>query len=151
MLKLAIRNLAKNALDDLAGEKLFADTNKGKFVLRTASYEDELAFLVTKLHKRGKLTWSKKSSDKYVAEYKGLKIEVGDGNSLTKRNLVITVSEDQYVLSKSPLVAALAHIIWHVLDTPHAHISLRHDGNMRNYYDEQEKVAKKVIDILKSR
>ncbi len=146
MLKLAIRNLTKNALDNLAGEKLFADTDKGKLVLRAASYVDELAYLVIKLHKRGKLTWSVNSSGKYVAKYKGLGIELSSDG--TKESLVITLDKEQYVLSKSPLVDTLAHIIWHVLGTPHVHLS---NDTLRDYFDKQRKVAEKVIDILKSK
>ena len=149
MLKLAIRNLAQNALDNLAGEKLFADTDKGKFVLRAASYVDELAYLVIQLHKRGKLTWSKDKFGRYVAKYKGLVIEVHDGDS-AKASLVIILDKDEHALSRSPLIATLAHTIQHILDTPHAHLSLR-DGNMQSYYAEQEKIAKKVMGILKSR
>ncbi len=147
MLKLAIRNLAKNALDDPLKDRLFADTDKGKFVLRAASYVDELAYLVIQLHKRGKLTWSKDKFGRYVAKYKGLGIEVHDGDS-SKSSLVVILDKDRYVLSKSPLVAALAHIIWHVLGTPHAHLS---SDTLRDYFNKQRKVAKKVIDILKSK
>ncbi len=147
MLKLAIRNLAKNALDNLAGEKLFVDTDKGKFVLRPASYEDELAYLVIQLHKRGKLTWSKDKFGRYVAKYKGLGIEVHDGDS-SKSSLVVILDKDRHVLSRSPLIATLAHIIWHVLDTPHAHVSF---DVLKDYHNKQKKVAERVIDILKSK
>ena len=147
MLKLAIRNLAKNALDDLAGERLFADTDKGKFVLRAASYADELAYLVIQLHKRGKLTWSKDKFGRYVARYKGLGIEVHDDNSL-KSSLVVILDKDRHVLSKSPLVAALAHDIWHALDVPHVLLS---SDVLKEYYDIQREVAEKVIDVLKSK
>ncbi len=147
MLKLAIRNLAQNALDKLTGEKLFADTDRGKLLLREASYEDELAYLVIKLHKKGKLTWSKDKFRRYVAKYKSLGIEIHDGDS-SKSSLVVILDEDQHVLSRSPLISTLAHDIWHVLDTPHIHLS---SDTLGNYYEKQKKVAGKVIDILKSR
>lgn len=147
MLKLTIRNLAKSALDNPLKDEFFVDIDKGKFVLRPASYEDELAYLVIKLHKEGKLTWSKDDFGRYVAKYKGLKIEMND--NLAKKSLVIVLDKDQYVLSNSPLIDTLSHTIWHVLDTPHFHLSS--GDSLRNYYDKQEKAAKKAIDILKSR
>ena len=150
MLKLAIRNLAKNALDNPLKDGLFADTDKGKFVLRAASYEDELAYLVYKLNKKGILKWEQDGKgDRFISNYKGLTIKVS--SDLDGQSLIIELNKDEYALSNSLLIRELEHDIWHALNHLHAHFSLRDDGDMRGYYDEQEKTAKKVIDILKSK
>ena len=150
MLKLVAKNLAKSALNNLAAaEKLFADTDKGKFVLRAASYEDELVYQVLKLNKRGILKWKQDGSgDRFLSNYKGLTIKVS--SDLDGQSLVIKLNENEHVLANSLLIRELEHDIWHTLGHPHAHLSLR-DGDMRGYFDKQRKVAKKVIDILKSR
>lgn len=149
MLRLIIRNLAKSALNNLAGKRFFADTDKGKLVLRAASYEDELAYQVLKLNRRGILKWEQDGSrDRFLTNYKGLVIKVS--SNLDGQSLVIELSKDKSALSNSLLIRELEHDIWHALNHPHAHFSLR-DGNMRDYYDEQEKIAKKVMGILKSK
>ena len=148
MLKFVAENFDEETLDSITGDQLFADTNKGKFVLRRASYEDELAYLVLKLQEDGKLTWSKDKGERFEAKYKGLEIEVG--HDLQKYSLVIKLESDEnhYVLSNSPLIRTLAHIIWHTLNVPHTHINLSH--HMSDYYDQQGKVAKEIMEILKS-
>jgi hypothetical protein len=153
MLRLTIRNLAKDALDSLENlatrRGFFADTNKGKFIIRTASYEDELAYQVLKLNRRGILKWKQDGSgDRFLTSYKGLTIEVS--SDLDGQSLIIELNKDEYVLSNSLLIRELEHDIWHAINHPYAHFSLRNDGGMRDYYDEQEKVAKKVMGILKS-
>ncbi len=149
MLKLLIRNLTKRTVNNLAKNSFFACTDKGELMLQAAFYEDKLAYLVAQLHEKGKLAWYKDGSGDCVAEYKGLKIKIRRGSSnLSEDILIIFLDKEQSVFSRSPLINTLKHDIWHILNIPHAHLSF---DILQDYYNNQKGIARKVIDILKSK
>lgn len=149
MLKLLVKNLTKRVLNDPARDSFFACTGNGEFILRAAFYEDKLAYLVAQLHEKGKLAWRKDDSGDCVAEYRNLTIKIGSGSSNSSEDiLLVSLDNEQGVISRSPLIGALQHDIWHILGVPHAHTSF---DILNDYYSKQKKVAEKVIKILKSR